>query len=168
MVYSPWEVSTVPVVKYHIDLTDKERNRLIDLISKGKGPARMIMHANVLLAADVNNTHRPSEREIAEQFHVNYQTVHSVRRNYATKGLDAALGRKKRKTPPVPAKITGDIEARLIAISCTTPPKGRNNWTLRMLADKAVELHIIDSISYEAVRQVLRKTNSSPICTNAG
>ena len=122
------------------------------------------MHANVLLAADENNSKsRKSETEIAELLHVSKQTVHTIRQLYFEKGLDAALGRKKRNTPPVPAKITGDVEARIIALSCSEPPSGHSKWTLRLLADKAVELEIIDSISHVAVGQLLKKTNSNHI-----
>jgi len=108
------------------------------------------------------------EAEIAQLFHVSQQTVHSIRQLYSEKGLDAAIGRKKRETPPVPAKITGDVEARIIALSCNEPPPGRSKWTLRLLADKAVELEIINSISYVAVGQLLKKTNLSLTSKNAG
>ena len=149
----------MPVIKYRVILTQQERSKLIKLVSKGAESAKKIMHANILLAADENNGKKRSEKEIAEQLHVNYQTVHTVRKTYATAGLDAALGRKKRGTPPVPAKITGDVEARIIALSCSSPPDGRSRWTLRLLASKVVELQIVDSISHEAVGQLLKKTN---------
>ncbi len=153
----------MPVIKYRVILSHQERSRLLKLVSKGKESARKILHANILLAADENVGKKLSEKEIAERFHVNYQTVHTVRKTYATAGLDAALGRKKRKTPPVPAKITGDIEARIIALSCSEPPDGRSRWTLRLLADKAVELQFIDSISHEAVGRLLKKTSLNRI-----
>jgi hypothetical protein len=118
------------------------------------------MHANVLLAADENGsgTHK-NESEIAEIYHVNKQTVHAIRQKCSKNGVEAAIRRKKRKTPPVAPKITGDVQARIIAISCSQPPKGRARWSLRLLADKVVELNIIDSISHEAVGKVLKKTN---------
>jgi hypothetical protein len=116
------------------------------------------MHANVLLAADENSSKvRKSEIEIARLFHVNQQTVHTIRRRYSEAGIDAATNRKKRGTPPVEPKITGEVEARIIALSCGTPPKGRARWSLRLLADKAIELQIIDSISHEAVSRLLKK-----------
>jgi len=116
------------------------------------------MHANVLLAADENNPEgKKSEAEIAELFHVHPQTVHTIRKNYAEKGMDDTLIRKKRSTPPVESKITGEVEAKVIALSCSAPPTGRTRWTLRLLADKAVELHYIDSISHEAVGRLLKK-----------
>jgi len=149
----------MPVIKYRVILNHQERSRLLKLVSKGTESARRILHANILLAADENSSKKLSEKEIAEQFHVNFQTVHTVRKRHSTSGLDVALGRKKRETPPVPAKITGDVEARIIALSCSEPPDGYSRWTLRLLAGKAVELQIINSISHEAVNQLLKKTN---------
>lgn len=164
MLFLGSEVNSMPKVKNHVRLSSTERNMLQNLISKGTATAKSIMHANVLLAADENNTKgRMSEAEIAELMHVSKQTVHTIRQLYSEKGLDAAIGRKKRDTPPVQAKITGDVEARIIALSCNEPPPGRSKWTLRLLADKAVELDIIDSISYVAVGQLLKKTNSNRI-----
>ena len=98
-----------------------------------------------------------SEREIASLFLVNPQTVHTIRKTYATEGLDAAIGRKKRQTPPIQPKITGDVEAKIIALRCGEPQEGRSKWTVRLLADKAVELQIIDSISHESVFRLLKK-----------
>ena len=116
------------------------------------------MRANVLLAADVNSPNgKKNEAEIAKLFNVHTQTVHTIRKEYAGKGLNAALLRKKRETPPVEPKITGEVEAKIIALSCSAPPPGRAKWSLRLLADKAVELEYIDSISYVAVGNLLKK-----------
>jgi len=147
----------MPKIKYHVRLSVEERNTLKDLVSKGSASAKSIMHANVLLAADENNTDRKSESEIAQLFHVNYQTVHTIRRIYSEMGLDTAIGRKKRETPPVEPKITGEVEARIIALSCSTPPQGRSKWSLRLLANKSVELQYIENISHEAVGRLLKK-----------
>jgi transposase len=164
MLFIEREGDSMPKIKYHVCLSANEKTKLQNLVSKGTSTAKMIMHANILLAADENNIHRrKSEAEIAELFHVSRQTVHSVRQQYSEKGLTAAIGRKKRDIPPVPAKITGDVEARIIALSCNEPPEGRSKWTLRLLADKAVELEILDSISYVSIGQVLKKTNSNHI-----
>ena len=155
----------MPLNKYHVCLTKKERNTLLDVVLKGSAPAKEIMHANILLAADENSPKvRRSEKEIADFFHVNPQTVHTIRRRYSEGGLDTAISRKKRKTPPVAPKITGDVEARIIALSCSTPPEGRSRWSLRLLAEKAVELQFIDGISHEAVGRILKKRikTSSP------
>ena len=148
----------MPKNKYHVRLTKKERSVLMDIILKGSAPAKEIMHANVLLTADENSSKvRKSEVEIATVFHVNQQTVHTIRRRYSEAGLDSAISRKKRDTPPVEPKITGEVEARIIALSCSTPPKGRSRWSLRLIADKAIELQYIDSISHEAVGRLLKK-----------
>jgi len=145
-------------VRYHVRLSESERKILLKMISKGSAPAKSIMHANVLLAADENDGGgKKSEAKIAQLFHVHPQTVHTVRQLYSEKGLQAALGRKKRKTPPVAPKITGEVEAKIIALSCSSPPPGRSRWSLRLLADKAVELQFIDSISHEAVGRLLKK-----------
>lgn len=148
----------MPKNKYHVRLTKNERSVLLGIISKGSTSAKEIMHANILLAADENHSRvRQSEIEIADLFYVNQQTVHTIRRRYSEAGLDAAVCRKRRDTPPVEPKITGEVEARIIALSCSTPPKGRSRWSLRLLADKAVELQYIDSISHEAVGRLLKK-----------
>ncbi len=149
----------MPVIKYRVVLTDAERKRLISITSKGSSPAKMIMHAHVLLCADESGCRKLSEKEIANHLSVNFQTVHSIRKTYALSGLDAALGRKKRSTPPITPKITGDVEAKIIALSCSSPPEGRSRWTLRLLADKVVELRIVESISHETIHRTLKKTN---------
>lgn len=144
--------------KYQVRLTPEERLSLINLVSKGKASAKAIMHANVLLSADENNPSGPKkDAEIAKLFHVHSQTVFAIRKQYFENGLAAAITRKKRETPPVKPKITGDVEAKIIALSCTTPPDGQTRWTLRLLANKAVELQYIDSISYESVGTLLKK-----------
>lgn len=151
----------MPVNKYNVNLTDSERLELNNLISKGEATAKKIMHAHVLLATDASNGHKMSERDIAENFRISAQTVHNIRRAYAEEGLAMALHRKKRETPPILPKVTGDVEARIIAICCGEPPVGRAKWSVRLIADKVIELHILDNISYESVHRVLKKTSSS-------
>ena len=153
----------MPKIKYHVRLKKKERAKLLDIVSKGTTSAKGIMHANVLLSADENSFEpHKSEVEIANLFHVNQQTVHSIRQRYSKGGLEAAISRKKRATPPVEPKITGEVEAKIIALSCGSPPQGRSRWSLRLLADKAVELQYIDSISHEAVGRLLKKRTKAP------
>ncbi len=150
----------MPKIRYHVCLSDEERKTLLKIVSKGS--AKSIMHANVLLAADESaEGGKKSEVEIAELFHVHSRTVHTIRQQYSEHGLQAALGRKKRETPPC-TKITGEVEAKIIALSCSSPPPGRSRWSLRLLADKAVELQYIDSISYEAVGRLLKKRAKAP------
>ncbi len=154
----------MPKSKNHVRLPAADRKSLQEIVNKGSSTARTILHANVLLVADEGNAKgRMSEAQIARLLHVSRQTVHSIRQQYSEQGLALAIHRKKRETPPVPAKITGDVEARIIALSCSEPPQGRARWTLRLLADKAVELEYIESISYVAVGNVLKKTSSNPI-----
>lgn len=154
----------MPKVKYHVRLSKKERTKLLEIVSKGSASARTIMRANVLLAADENSPNgKKHEAEIAELFNVHPQTVHTIRKEYTEKGLDATINRKKRGTPPVEPKITGEVEAKIIALSCSSPPHGRSRWSLRLLADKSVELGYVDSISHEAVGRLLKKrTQASP------
>ena len=148
----------MPKTRYHVCLSQEERKALLDLISKGSATAKSIMHAHVLLAADENSpSGKKGEGEIAKLLHVHKQTVHTIRKLFSEKGLDAAVARKKRETPPVEPKITGEVEAKIIALSCSSPPPGRSRWSLRLLADKAVELQYIDSISHEAVGRLLKK-----------
>jgi hypothetical protein len=109
------------------------------------------------LFADERSGRKLSEKEIASRLSVHFQTVHSIRKMYTLFGLDVALGRKKRLTPPITPKITGDIEAKIIALSCSSPPEGRSRWTLRLLADKVVELRIVESISHETIHRTLKK-----------
>lgn len=141
-----------------VRLTIEEQSRLKSLISKRKSPARVIRRAQILLAADEN---RPGgtlkEMEIAERMQVHVNTVYAVRKAYNERGLEGAVGRKARTTPPVAPKITGEVEAKIIALSCSAPPNGRSGWTLELLADRAVELKYIESISHESVRKVLKK-----------
>jgi transposase len=138
-------------------LTVEEQEKLKQLVKTGTAPARTIMRANVLLATDGNrNSGRLSAQKIAELYHIHPLTVHDIRKQFSQQGLDKTIHRKKRNTPP-PPKVTGDVEAKIIALACSEPPDGRTRWTLELLSDKSVELKIVDSISHEKVRQVLKK-----------
>jgi len=134
-------------IKHPVRLTMEEQASLRAFISKGKSSARAIRRAQILLAADEN---RPGgslkEWEIAERTQVHVNTVYAVRKAYAEQGWEGAIGRKQRVTPPIPPKITGEVEAKIIALSCSTPPSGRSRWTLALLADRAVELNYIESV----------------------
>jgi hypothetical protein len=153
--------------KYIVRLTDEEREELEGLVSKGKAAAYRIKHANILLRVDVD-TNTWSDEQAAEAFACHPNTVRNIRERFVLQGLQAALERKKREQPPRARVCDGEIEARLIALSCSHPPAGRGKWSLRLLADKMVELEIVDSISHETVRQTLKKTNSSHISASAG
>ena len=97
--------------------------------------------------------------EITQAYHTTHTTVQNVRSKYAEKGLEEVLTRKKRETSPIPSKITGEVEAHIIALACSDPPEGYARWTLRLLADRSVELGYIDSISHIAVSRILKKMN---------
>lgn len=153
----------MPSFKYVIELSDSDKKELNEIISKGISPARTILRANILLASDRNSKKYMTVSEIAESFHTTPTTVQTVRTSYCEKGLAATLNRKKRETPPVPAKVTGDVEAHIIALACGTPPEGYSKWTLRLLADKTVELGYVEEISHVTVSRILKKTNLSPI-----
>ena len=101
--------------------------------------------------------------EILKAYHTTPTTVQTVRSSYYEKGLEATINRKKRETPPVPAKVTGEVEAHVVALACSEPPEGYSKWTLRLLADKTVELGYIDSISHVTISTILKKMNLSRI-----
>ena len=146
--------------KYVVRLTSEERATLQRLVSVGKAAARKILHARILLAAD-QGPQGPGWRDeqIAQGLTAHPRTVANVRQRLVEQGLDAALDRKKRLSPPIPPKLDGKVEAHLIALRCSLPPQGRMRWTLQLLADKVVELKIVDSLSYETVRRALKKTS---------
>src|SRR5437868_10552461 len=148
--------------KYKGTRTADERHALQALVTKGKAAAKKLMHARILLKADAA-AEGPAwtDDRIAEAVAVNRSTVEHVRQRFVEQGLEAALVRKKQDRPSRERKLDGAGEARLIALACSKPPQGRAAWTLRLLADQLVELEIVDTISTETVRQVLKKTNSN-------
>ena len=148
--------------KYQVTLTAEERQSLQALVAAGKAAAQKLTHARILLKADAAPG-GPSwtDSRIAEAVEVNRTTVEQVRQRFVEHGLEAALVRKKQARPSRERKLDGAAEARLIALACSEPPQGRADWTLRLLADRLVELEVVDTISHETVRQVLKKTSSS-------
>ena len=153
----------MPSIKYVIELTEADRKELSDIITKGQAPARTILRANVLLASDHNSKNYMTVAKTAEVYHTTTTTVQHIRASYVDGGLEKTLNRKKRETPPVPAKVTGEVEAHMIALACGTPPEGYEKWSLRLIAEKCVELNYIDSISHTTVARILKKTNSDLI-----
>ena len=144
--------------KYIVRLTADERTLLENLISKGKAAAYKIKHANILLKVDASGPEW-SDEETAEAFGCHGNTVRNVRQRFVEQGLDSALERKKQERPSREKILDGDKEAHLIAVSCIEPPEGRARWTLELLADRLVELEIVDSISPATVCRTLKKTN---------
>lgn len=151
----------MPSYKYIIELSEQDRIELYDIVTKGTSSARKILRANILLASDRRSGKYMTAAEIAKAYHTTPTTVQTVRTSYCEKGLEATINRKKRETPPVPAKVTGEVEAHIIALACSDPPEGYSKWTLRLLADKTVELGYIESISHVTVSSVLKKMNLS-------
>ena len=152
----------MPYKKYLVTLTPEERQRLADLLSAGKRSALTLTRARILLKADQadGGPAWPDDR-IAEALDCGVRTVERVRQRFVERGLEAALGRKPQDRPSRERKLDGRAEARLIALACSEPPDGRAAWTLQLLADKLVELRVVDSVCDETVRRVLKKTRSS-------
>ena len=145
-----------------IILADCERDELTRFVSTGKHPAKIVRRARILLALDPPDGRAAmTQAQIAEAYGVSRVTVANTKRAYLERGITGLLARKKRERPPVPAKADGVYEAHLIALSCSSPPEGYSRWTVRLLADKSVELGYIESISHMTVSRILKKTNSS-------
>jgi hypothetical protein len=145
--------------KYIIRLSPDERDALTKLTSSGRGPARMFARAHVLLKADQGTLGSSwQDEKISEAFDITVQTIERIRKQFIEEGLDAVLSRHEYQQKVSRKKIDGDVEAHLVALSCSKPPQGRARWTLRLLADSIVELGYVESISYEAIRQTLKKT----------
>jgi transposase len=142
--------------KYVVRLTEQEREQLATLIRKGKSAAYKIKHAHILLKADAEGA-AWSDEEIAAAFSVHTRTVAGMRERFVEQGLEAALSRKKQARPSQQRLFDGEAEARLIALGCSEPPQGYARWTLRLLADKVVELEIVAATSHETVRRTLKK-----------
>jgi len=144
--------------KYVVRLTQEERADLLRMVKAGKGAARKLAHARVLMKADADGPSWTDVR-ISDAFDVGVRTIESMRKRFVEEGLESALVRRKHVRPSRMPKLDGDGEARLVALACSEAPDGRKRWTLRMLADQLVVLEVVDSISYETVRQALKKTS---------
>jgi len=147
------------MAKYKVTLTREERNELISIISKGKHTSQRFRNAYVLINCDEGEfAEKATNAEINKILKVGMRTIDRIKKRFVEEGFDAVLERKP-TTREYDRKADGDLEARLIALSCSEPPEGHARWSLRLLADKLVELEIVDSISHETVRTVLKKTN---------
>ena len=145
-----------PLKKYVVGLRPEERESLVALTRKGKASARRIKRASILLAADDG----AKDEAIAEKVGVHRVTVENIRKRCVEEGVDAALSDRPR--PGKARLLSGRQEAYLVALTGSTPPDGRARWTMQLLADKIVELKVIDSISDETVRRVLKRGTSNP------
>ena len=149
----------MPAKRYVVTLTPAERDRLDTLTRAGKRSARAITRARILLLTDQGGG-RPGweDRRVAEALGCGHRTVERVRERFVTDGLDAALTHQAPAKPPRTPVLDGKAEAKLVALACAATPDGRKAWTLRMLADKLVELEVVEAISHETVRRALKKT----------
>lgn len=143
--------------KYIVRLSDAERKECEEVIRKLKGTSQKVRRAQILLKADANG---PSwtDAKIADAFNCRIRTVEKLRKRLVTAGFESALNGKKREKPPVPRKLDGEGEAKLIAMRLGKPPAGYGRWSLQLLADRLVSLEIVESISHETVRKTLKKT----------
>ena len=149
--------------KHIICLSQEQSQALQHLVKAGKAPARHILHAQILLKVDASPAGQNwSNEQIQEAFGAVESTVWRVRTRFLAEGLPAAVARRAQPERPEKRKLAGEQEAHLIALACQNPPDGRERWTLRLLADKLVELEVVSSVSHETVRTTLKKTNSSP------
>ena len=159
----------IAVKKYVVRLSDEERQQLEALIRKGKGPARRLLKARILLKADVSDSDQGwSDSKIISALDTSASMLYRVRKQLVEEGFEAVLSRKQRATPAVARIFDGEKEAKLIALACSKPPKGRARWTLRLLENKVVELGIVERASDSTIGRTLKKTVSSPIAGNAG
>jgi transposase len=145
--------------KYIVTLTEEERASLQAMIAAGKRAARTLAHARILLKADVQTG--GEDAAISQAVEVSMPTVQRVRQRFVEEGLEAALHPRPRPRARLPL-VDGRAEAQLITLACSQPPEGTGRWTLRLLAQKMVELADVEHVSHETVRQVLKKTRSSP------
>ncbi len=148
---------------YTVTLTEDERNGLVTLTSKGKHRSQKILNALILLACDEGEYQksRSINEEISKVLNISMKKIDRVKKRFVEGGIDVALnGRKGSRI--YGKKPDGEFEAHLVALSCSEPPEGFARWSLRLLADKAIELEYIDSISHEAIRRILKKTKLSP------
>lgn len=150
----------MPLIRYKVTLTKQERAMLQEIATRGKHSSQKVLNALILLGCDEGpfQDRKLTAEQIAGVLPVSMRKVDRVKRRFVEYGLEAALDKQKARRQYV-KKADGDFEAHLIALSCGKPPQGHARWSLRLLADKMVELAYVDSVSYETVRRVLKKTN---------
>jgi len=142
-----------------VNLTTEMREKLEKFTTTGVRSVKLLKRAKIILALDVSTGIKPeNEENIAKRIEVSRQTIQNVKKDFfASADISSFLQRKKRKTPPVAAKMTGELEAHIIALACSETPDGFSKWSLRLLADKCMELKYIDEMSHMTVSRVLKK-----------
>ena len=153
--------------KYVVRLTEEERGQLETLVRRGRAHSRKLLYARILLKADADGPDRWTDERIAQALEVSTATVARERRRFCEDGLEVALMPKKPGRPRRRA-LDGRAEAHLIALSCSDPPEGRERWSMRLLADRMVELGHVEALSHETVRRTLKKTASSLTSSASG
>jgi transposase len=148
--------------KYCVQLSREQRQHLDTIVGSGTLAARTQIHARILLKADVGPSGPAwGDAAIAEALDVSIPTIERVRKAFVTKGLDVALYRRRPRQPPRPRKLDGAQEARVVALTCSTPPQGHERWTLTLLREQVIALEVVDAVARETLRRLLKKTNSS-------
>jgi hypothetical protein len=159
----------IAVKRYVVKLSDEEREQLNTMIHAGKHPARQLMKARILLKADASEGGEGwSDSQISSALNTSVATVSRTRQQLVQEGFDAVLTRKHSAASARPRIFDGAAEAKLIALACSKPPKGRARWTLRLLEETVVELNIVDRASDNTIGRTLKKTRSNPICSGNG
>ncbi len=155
--------------RYRVTLTKEEREELESMTRKGKIEARRFINARALLLCDAG-PEGPAWKvaDVASALGVSSRSIEHLKKRFVGKGLEAALTRKKRENPPREVKFDGAFEARLIALACSKVPDGYRRWTVRLLAEKAIELKFAESVSHMSVQRILKKTNFSLTGANTG
>jgi hypothetical protein len=147
--------------RYKVTLTKEERNELLTIINKGKHSSQKFRNAYILLNADEGeHSKKVINKRVCEVLQIGMRTIDRVKKKFVEEGFECALGRQT-GTRVYEKKADGDFEAHLTALACSKSPEGFARWSLRLLADKMVELNYIDNISHETIRKVLKKTNLS-------
>jgi len=152
----------MPKIKYRFSLTPEEREKLRAIVSKGRHRSQKVLNALILLNCDeeTRSSEKLTDQQIAHVLQISAMKVHRVKQRFVEEGLEIALnGHESRRI--YERKADGEFEAHLVALSCSEPPQGHARWSLRLLADKVVELEYIDSVSHETIRRVLKKTKSN-------
>jgi len=155
--------------RYRVTLSKEEREELEEMTHRGKIAARRFINARALLLCDAGSE-GPAWKvsDVASALGVSSRSIEHLKKRFVENGLEAALARKKREKPPREIKFDGAFEARLIALACSKVPDGYRRWTVRLLAEKAVELKFADSVSHMSVQRTLKKTNFSLTGANTG
>lgn len=150
------------MVKYRVTLTEQERDALKRTVSSGNGAARKLLHARILLLTDRGEHGWPRcDEEITDALEVGRSTIYRVRERFVESGLEAALLPSKMPPRPDKVKIQGEAEKKLLALACSDPPEGSRRWTMELLADRIVQLGVVEEVSQETVRRALKKTTST-------